>query len=110
MEQSNSSKIYSAYLASWNEKHPNIVQPVFVHEFQFGDGMRELHAAMNGHRDTELEGKCRRPSRVIELVDGRAVEVGFDTRGVAMYTVFPSLISALAYDAPQTRKVYFDRW
>ena len=108
MTQSNSSRIYDAYVAAWNIKNPSIIQP--QHVSMFTPEYKELCAASVGEVETEFGGKCIRPSKLTVLVDGRAVETGFDGRGNTICVVFPSLEAARSYEKPSPYKEYFDRW
>ena len=108
MQQSNSSKIYAAYLAEWNEKNPNVVKPIYVSMFTPED--KELSLAQDGQVDTNTQGKCLRPSNVFVLLDGRTVEAGVDGRGNHLYAVFPSLEAAQNYKEPTSYNEYFGRW
>lgn len=108
MIKSNSTKIYDTYLAEWKDKKQNVVQPEFIS--QFAPKYLELCDFMIGISETDHQGKCLRPSKVVVLKDGRAVERGFDGRGCNLYAVYPTLEDALNFDKPTSYNEYFGRW
>lgn len=108
--------IYDAYLADWQRKHPNMVEPQY-----FGIGNMAEAEAIEGlavRHGRDLNTRMAKALTYVPLIgiyelpgSCEIVEVGRTTSGRgSVVAVFPSEQARLAYARPMSIQEYFDEW
>ena len=92
------SNAYDSYLADWQIKHPNVVQPERPISRPNIIGAQPIH----GHRVFDNRSKC------FQLVDGQILEIGQTTNWMDIYALFPNLEAWNAYAQPMTFNEYWN--
>jgi len=97
-------KSYLNYLKQFE----NNVKPIVCS--MFSDEGKSISSLLSDETKTNYVGKCLRPSILHFLNDGRAVEVGTDSRGNWIYAIFPKINDALNFKKPMSENVFFEQF
>ncbi len=108
--------VYTAYLADWNVKHPNIVKPVIYQPRVHDDSPEVLEMNRNILSSVKLARKStywlggNENNNVRLMNDGRVVDCSYDYSGKPVYAIFTNEQEAKAYCEPISMRVMFEQW
>jgi len=92
------SDAYKSYLADWQIKNPDVVQPERPLSRPNMIGAKPIQ----GHRVFDNRSKC------FQLADGKVLEIGQTTNWMDIYAVFPDVQTWNAYVEPMSFNQYWN--
>ena len=101
--------IYLAYLADFEEKHPNVVKPI---TYSWAQPIKSYEMS-NTDVLTKLRGRYWGDDsfpKVYKSTDGKIIEIGQSQRGDKLYAVWNSLDDFNTYETAKSFRTFFGQW